>query len=338
LIVKQFRSGIKLFENRVFLHLTTWILSFLLFFLSFTGMMDTKMSFLTALTFFIPAAGAIYAHFYFIERYLYRRKYFLYALLTTLCLVIAGQISNYVFEQVLYKDEPDAQAAGVITITIFIVVATGLRYFYNGVKQRLEKKELEAKQVRTEMNILKSQVQPHFLFNSLNNIYGLTLDQPEIVGETILKLSALMRYILDSSKKSTVKLLEEYQFLKNYIDMEQLRLGEKCKIQFDTKGNFERIEIAPMLFIPFVENSFKHGSYKTIKESYIHIQLRANEGQVLFNIKNSINENDQSPDIVSTETGIENVKRRLAILYPNKHKIEIIESDQDFRVTLEIET
>jgi LytS/YehU family sensor histidine kinase len=335
--MQQSKEGIHFFENRIVLHLIAWILSFLLFFISFSGMMDMGMSLLTTLTIFIPAAGAIYAHFYFIERFLYRRKYIIYGLLTFLCVAVAGQISNYVFERVLYKEEPNTKIAGVIIISIFIVASTGLRYFYNGVKQRLEKKELEAKQVRTELNVLKSQINPHFLFNSLNNIYGLTMDQPEKVGETILKLSSLMRYILDSSKRSKVKLSEEYQFLKNYIEMEELRLGEKCKIQFSTQGNFNHKEIAPMLLIPFVENSFKHGSFKTIGESYIHMKLAADQEWTSFSIKNSINNNDEGQVAISTETGIENTKKRLAILYPNKHKLDIAKTDQYFLVNLDIE-
>lgn len=184
-----------------------------------------------------------------------------------------------------------------------------------------------------EMKLLKAQLNPHFLFNSLNNIYALSLDSLPETSDTILKLSELMRYQLQSSKKQTVLLEDELNFIRNYIDLEKIRLTEKSDVQLHIEGEPFKAEIAPMLLIPFIENSFKHG-INTIQDNYVHIFLHINDNHLSFDIQNSIP--PQKNKRISTKIGLDNTQRRLDLLYKNRYDLKINAENNTFKVHLEL--
>lgn len=185
-----------------------------------------------------------------------------------------------------------------------------------------------------EMKLLKAQLNPHFLFNSLNNIYALSLDNLPETSETILKLSELMRYQLQSSKKQTLPLADELQFIQNYIDLERIRLTDKSDVQLSIVGEITNEQIAPMLLIPFIENSFKHG-INTIQENFVHIFIHVHNHHLSFDIKNSIP--PQKTKRISTKTGLDNTQRRLDLLYKNHYDLNITAESNTFKVHLELE-
>jgi hypothetical protein len=185
-----------------------------------------------------------------------------------------------------------------------------------------------------EMKLLKAQLNPHFLFNSLNNIYALSLDNLPETSDTILKLSELMRYQLQSSKKQTLPLADELQFIQNYIDLERIRLTDKSDVQLSIVGEVSNEQIAPMLLIPFIENSFKHG-INTVQENFIHIFIHIHDHRLSFDIRNSIPPKKMKR--ISTKTGLDNTQRRLDLLYKNQYDLNITAESDTFNVHLELD-
>ena len=184
-----------------------------------------------------------------------------------------------------------------------------------------------------EMKLLKAQLNPHFLFNSLNNIYALSLDNLPETSDMILKLSELMRYQLQSSKKEMVLLEDEVNFIRNYIDLEKIRLTNRADVQLLIEGDANQAKIAPMLLITFIENSFKHG-IDTLEESFIHICLQIEDRKLIFTTKNSIP--SKKSHKISTKTGLDNTHRRLDLLYKKQYDLKIQTESNTFKVYLEL--
>ncbi|HWB23896.1 MAG TPA: sensor histidine kinase [Chitinophagaceae bacterium] len=198
-----------------------------------------------------------------------------------------------------------------------------------------KKEEITRQQLQTELSFLKSQVNPHFLFNSLNSIYSLSLAHSKQTSNAVMKLSRIMRYTLEEAKNNTVSLTQEIEFINNYIEMQKLRLTENVCIQFATSGNTENVYIAPMLLIPFIENAFKYG-ISTHNKSIIRSSVMVEGKQILFSCSNTIFPNLQKNK--GTGTGISNTRRRIELLYPGKHELIITEGDDKFDVKLTIQS
>jgi len=194
----------------------------------------------------------------------------------------------------------------------------------------LWKKSQEEKQ-KAELSYLKSQVNPHFLFNTLNGIYSLALDESKKTPDAIVRLSELMRYVITDISKDYVPLQQEIEHLMNYVELQKLRLEETVKINFDVTDQTEGLLIAPLLLIPFVENAFKYGiNSKSI--SQIDIKLFVEKDRMEFQVKNKI---EPFPGLsAQTGTGLENVKKRLELTYPGNFELAIHDNHQDFNVIL----
>ncbi len=195
---------------------------------------------------------------------------------------------------------------------------------------------LERAKLETEIKFLKSQINPHFLFNSLNNIYALTIIQSDSASEQLLKLSDILRYMLYDSNEERVPLQRELVYLKNYLSLAQLKDSRGMDVRFDVEGENSSMMIAPLLFIPIVENAFKHSQIEDLKNGYIHIILKVLSDQLIFEIKNSKAQREYKKDELGG-IGLSNVKQRLSLLYPGKHHLEIKESMKDFKVYLRID-
>lgn len=193
---------------------------------------------------------------------------------------------------------------------------------------RLEKAKLE-----TEIKFLKSQINPHFLFNSLHNIYALTIIQPDQASEQLLKLSDILRYMLYDSNEEKVPLKREVAYLKNYLSLAELKDSRGMDIRFDIEGKISELIVAPLLFIPFVENAFKHSQIEDLKKGYIHISLKTQEKQLIFIVENSRPKHVYKKDQVGG-IGLQNIQQRLALFYPKKHQLEIEEMENAFKVQL----
>lgn len=195
--------------------------------------------------------------------------------------------------------------------------------------------QLEKANLETEVKFLKSQINPHFLFNSLHNIYGLTIIHSDKATEQLLKLSDILRYMLYDSNEERVPLQREVEYLMNYLELAQLKDSRGMDVSFDLGELNEGITIAPLLFIPFVENAFKHSQIEDLKNGYIHISLNTIGNQLIFKVYNSKPEKEYPKDKLGG-IGIKNIQQRLKLLYQNKHRLSIEETDVTFNVKLEL--
>lgn len=203
------------------------------------------------------------------------------------------------------------------------------------------KKEKEQKEtMQSELRFLKSQINPHFLFNTLNSLYALTLKKDDKAPDIVIKLSEMMRYMLYECNEPKVPLSKEVNYLQNYLDLERLRQRKGIKIKLDVNGYVSDQMVAPLMFIPFLENSFKHGVNANIKDGFVHATLSVVDHTVTFTLENSkgsvmptqIHGNRPSGGI-----GLVNVRRRLELLYPDAHELTVRETPSTYTVTLHLE-
>lgn len=218
-----------------------------------------------------------------------------------------------------------------MSISIFLIYVVGLGFYYVH-KNILERNLLfQSKLIERDDEIrhLKAQLNPHFLFNALNNLYGTALTEPSETPEKILELSDLLRYQIESSKKETVSLEEEIQFITKYLNYEQARIA-KLSISFDLEVANPQIQLSPMLFMPFIENAIKYCSQT--EKPFLTITMEADKKQLKFRIVNNFNSDRRK--FQGTNTGISNTKKRLDLMYNNRHKLLINETKDRYTVDL----
>ena len=188
---------------------------------------------------------------------------------------------------------------------------------------------------QVQLNALKNQFNPHFLFNTMNTLYGISLQYPERTSEMIMEVSQLMRYQVEQGSKEYVSLENEIAFISSYIQLEKERVGYRCRIDFDYECNQEgKYEIAPMVLITFIENAFKHGT-ATIEKCFVTIDIKVIKGKLYMKVANSVPQHKK--EVVSTKIGLKNTRERLEIVYPKKHQLEITQNEHDYTVNLVIE-
>lgn len=195
-------------------------------------------------------------------------------------------------------------------------------------------RQLRNERGKAELMMLKSQVNPHFFFNTLNNLYGLTVEKSDLAPQVVLKISDMMRYTIYEGKKDKVPLADELEYLKNFIELHKMRYHKKVDIQFTHQILDEDHQVTPLLFIILLENAFKHGVESLTKDAYIHISLIAGSGKIAFAIENNFDPMEQSeqPGI-----GLENLKRRLELIYPEKHSLSLLSKENVYQAQLQID-
>ncbi|MDR2775004.1 MAG: histidine kinase [Tannerella sp.] len=218
---------------------------------------------------------------------------------------------------------------------VVFIISTGLKVIsqWYAEKQRLQ--ELETSIVQAELSFLKSQIHPHFLFNSLNNIYYLALSKDDKAPETILSLSGFLRFVTAESNQSRIPMEKEVRMLEEYIHLQSLRASEKFELKFRTTGNFRECTIMPLTFVPFVENAFKYG-ISSHTHCFVHIFVAHENGRLTFSCDNSIVA-ALKDRYSSTGVGLDNIRKRLELAYPGKHSLDIKADSQAFRVKLQID-
>ena len=221
-----------------------------------------------------------------------------------------------------------------INLVGFIIITSSLRFYREINRRQIKLVELQNKQLQTELSLLKAQVNPHFLFNTLNNLYGLILqDKTKKAAEITLRLSDLMRYLLETSKAEKVSLNSEIKFINDYLEVEKIRIDKSSDVFFEVSGLEKDVLVAPMLFIPIVENIFKYGKFQKNDCATISLAIQGNE--LFFEARNTIGTNA----VIASEksgTGLESLRKRLNIIYPNRHSLNIEDDKKIFKVTLQI--
>jgi two-component system, LytTR family, sensor kinase len=235
----------------------------------------------------------------------------------------------------LFVGRPPFRQMHLFNSLFLIFFSLGLRVLERHSLTEKLQKELEKEKLNSELAFLKNQISPHFFFNTLNNIYSLISINAEDSQKAVLKLSKLMRYLLYESEQGNTRLSNELDFMNNYIDLMKLRMNEKISLKITFPGKYEDINIPPLLFIPFIENAFKHGiSYR--EKSYIDISMSAIKDSVTFRCANSLVKVREDAENSHSGIGLENVSKRLNLLFPGKHELKINKSDTEFEVLLYI--
>lgn len=243
-------------------------------------------------------------------------------------LIIIGVVI-VIFNDTLGKIEGFVEFIALYFVLVFITV---LHWIFKQIKALIRLKNEKAK---TELMHLKSQVNPHFFFNMLNNLYGLVDKDSRKTQKLILKLSDMMRYSIYDGEKDRVLLSKEIIYLENYIELHKMRYHKAIDIQFNIERNDADYEIMPLLFIILLENAFKHGVENLRENAYVHITLTAYNNEVTFEIDNNF---DETQDNLETGIGLKNLKRRLELVYPKHHTLKVSKSNSIFSAKLNIKT
>ncbi len=285
--------------------------------------------------------------YYLFPNYIIKKKYkryFIYLFLSLICSYLLRTAFNYLLvSENIWPEAEGVQEAftfnhllavmigEIYVITFVLTIKLIIAWLYE--KNRVE--SLQEVQLKTELQFLKAQIQPHFFFNTLNNLYALTLTNSKLAPEVVLKLSEIMEYILYDAKESKIRLLKEINYIQNYIDLEKLRFGNKVNISFNFQGDLESDYVPPLLFLPFIENCFKHGTREN-NNLLIEISFKKTANRkLIFSVVNNFNKFS----FQNTKHGIgnKNIKRRLELLFKDNYTLLMKKENEKYFVNLTLQ-
>lgn len=219
----------------------------------------------------------------------------------------------------------------ILILMIVMVIGYVIREFLRKLKKE---KHIQTEQAIAELNLLKSQISPHFLFNVLNSLYSLSLKKSDKTPDVILKLSDILRYSLYETQEREVSVLGEVAIIETYIAIEKMRVPESAVISFTHEGIDDTIQMAPMLLLPLIENAFKHGVDSSVDDSYIRASLQKSGNRLVFSCENTFKEPKTSKTEKVGGIGIRNIRKRLELLYPGRYQMDLEKNDGIFKVTV----
>lgn len=347
---------------RVMTHLLMWLIMAALYMM----MLSTNFSERTTVTLFFVARNIIgsmaffYFIFYFVVPRLFLRGYIIPSLIGLCIPFYFWSVINYlssvwlhnnvVFENQQLAHDVERVASGgwpgvfrlshILRISIAVVMTVApaviIKLLLDFIRSSTRSLRLQRDNLNLEVSFLKSQLNPHFLFNTLNNIYSLSIKKDPLASDLIMYLSEMMRYTLYDSNTEKVALSKEAEFLKNYIELESVRYGKNADIYFKCDPeSLELHQIAPLLMFPFVENAFKYSHSTAADHCWIHAAMHINDGQLYFEISNSKGETPQNKNGSGVGgIGLANTRRRLSLLYADKHDLQIVNEPDSYKVKL----
>lgn len=326
-------------NNRILQHVLFWIGIVCYFTLGYAQDGKYGIEFYRSSVFLINHLFLVYTFFYFlIPRFLLPKKFILFIFFSILTYAASMAFSRFLNFTVLGKYHTywslGASMLGQSTILGLAISIKLLRYWY---KQQQQTMEAQKQKISAELQLLKSQVHPHFLFNTLNNLYAHTLNQSPSAPEIVLKLSDLLRFMIYESMAEKISLKKEIALLQQYIQLEQLRYGDRLDISISITGDIADKEISPLLLLPLVENAFKHGASNQVDQSWISFDLRVTGDQMNFKLVNSKDKDYNPAEKRQGGIGLQNVKKRLEILYTGKYTLDISEDIDVFIVSLQLQ-
>jgi uncharacterized membrane-anchored protein YhcB (DUF1043 family) len=315
-------------------------------------------SYIEAFFFLMPHMFMAYALMYFvIPKFIVKGKYVTSALVVAgICIVAAflsAAINNYLLIYIrravlidngqmarLYTNETSiwlsllAGLRGGITIGGFAAAIKLMKYWYIKEQRNLQ---LQKENTESQLQLLKAQVHPHFLFNTLNNIYSHTQATAPVASQLVMGLSDMLRYMLYECRQDKVPLDKELKMLQDYTTLEKIRYGNQLELNVDIPDHTENLTIAPLLLLPFVENAFKHGSSHIIDQPWISLSVTIDEKIMRLKVVNGKASTHARPVPGHGGIGISNVRKRLDLIYPNRHVLDITDEEDVFIVNLKIE-
>jgi sensor histidine kinase YesM len=334
---------IKRYLSRAVLHALFWILAILVFAFIFrlSGSIST-LDIIYAIFFHVSVIAGVYANYYGIERWLRKGFYVRYSVFILTITVLVVLLNQYTFGVLVdlvlpgyyFVSQFNLAETGIIFI-IYLIITSATKllqawFELQKLNQRMVKEEKE--KLDSELRSLKAQINPHFLFNSLNVVYSLALKNDETTAEVILKLSDILRYVIYDSARDQVSISSEVLLLNKYIELQKYRVEDSTPITFTSEIEKD-VMIAPLILLTLIENSFKHGIKSDTENVFINIRLHSGTDSVYFEIENNkANNHSNNPDGV----GLENIRKRLMIQYPGRHTLDVYDNNDTFKVCLKI--
>jgi len=325
-------------KRQFFIHIFIWgiLYSIILFFI-YAEIKDITLKVCLRITF---TAVIFYTNYSLLVPYfLLKKKILPYLFCVVILLLISYLIIFNVFGFEFYDSRnlldkrPSKFTIIIFFNSVIIIIGTIIRLYEQWIENDRINKEIELKKNKTELESLKNQLNPHFLFNSLNSIYSLSTKKSNDTPEAVIMLSELMRYMLYKANDKKVLLKDELQYIENYIKLQHIRIAKNKNVKINIKGVISTQKISPLLFISYIENAFKYGTdFNGNTEIEIDISVKDNELQ--FKCVNIIG--NRSKDEESSGIGMQNTKNRLKLLYPDKHWLTTIENDNKFMVDLKL--
>jgi sensor histidine kinase YesM len=336
--------------GRVIQHLAFWGLSYYVLIHVFASSSEIQPTdHLYTAIFLLTVAIGVYANLYLlIPLFLNRKKYLLYAVLLGLCITSGAYLNQVTFEHIIDLFLPGyyfISYFGYIDLLKFFSAFIGItslvklsKGYFILLETRNQLMKMQKEKSEAELNALKVQINPHFLFNGLNGIYSLVLNHSDEAPGTILKLSEILRYIIYETRNEMVDLKKELDYMQDYIFIQKLRSGPLAKIDVRISGDPGNRKIAPLLFLPLIENSFKHGIKGETGSTFVIMEWTIGDGFIRFLSENNKGQQDDHEKDRHGGIGLENLKQRLKLTYPEKHHLKITETEDRFKVELTIHT
>lgn len=265
--------------------------------------------------------------YYLIPTYLLRKKYLKYGLIVALIMV--PNVFLVSLALTFFVTSYFSTVTGIVIIAsdfVFVLtISTAIKLLQAWYRKERYSRELERRNLETELNYLKAQINPHFLFNTLNSIYFSIVKKPDLAQEIVLQLSDMLSHQLYDARKSQVPLSKELDYLEKYIQLESIRQGEIVQVDYSFPRVSPKIMISPLLLLPLVENAFKHGNKTQAGGYWINIQVRVQQKELFFSIENSFDPQTTKTQRKNSGIGLENVSRRLKLIYPERHHFECLQ-------------
>lgn len=332
-------------KNKVVQHLVFWVLLFLIYALGYGGNQKFfdgyLVNTLTKFPFYIIAAYTF--NYWQVPRFLTKKRlpaFGISLILTSYTIVVAFKFVQY---QQFGTEMHIESIPSYLSKTIMFYMPALMMYAYQIQQSQQKTKDrtllLQQEKLDTELKYLKSQLNPHFLFNTLNNLYSFVVNQSPKAADMVLQLSEILDYVLYKSQADRVSISDEVKSIDNYIALEKTRYGDRLKVVFEKQENLKDLKIAPLVLLSIVENAFKHGASGSVDAPQIKISLREEATTLIFNVWNTKSIiNGSINDAYKEGIGLSNIKRQLNLIYPNNHALKIVDDERQFNINLTIKT
>lgn len=338
----------KYFNNRIIRHLLFWLVNISVSTLQvglYTNQYQEQL-FVEVMHLPIILSATYFTLYFLIPKFLLKKRYSQFFIILLGSALIVGLLdranSYYIIRPLVFPGEPRLTGSfgvkyfsAIINNYYIIAFASAIKLFMLWYQNQKVKQDLLQEKMRAELKYLKAQIHPHFLFNTLNNLYVLIKKKSESAPDLLLKLSDLLRYMLYECNADFAYLEKEIEIINNYLDLEKIRYGSQLKVEFVINGDIKGLSIPPLIMLPFIENSFKHGISRSLKNLFLSIKIEVADGKLTCSITNSKDNevNDERP-AYTDGIGIKNVKRRLELIYPECHELKIENKTDEFKVEL----
>ena len=284
------------------------------------------------------ALAAFFINYILLPKFYYRKQYLYFFIGIALTISAVIIMEESVLEKIYFPDTKGRGFPGVFfslfDVLPIIVILSGFKFAWDALRKQKEVESLRAAVQDSEMQFLKSQINPHFLFNNLNNLYSYAIEQSPKTPQIILELSSVLRYMLYECREEYVSLAKEVEQLKNFTRLYQLQIEDRGEVRFHTQNILTNYQIAPLILIVFIENAFKHSQASQSDNIKIDIEVKLEgNGMLHFYCKNNYQEFTNT-DNLSNGIGLENVKKRLVLMYPDTHQLRINKTDTVYEVDL----